>query len=97
MTAAIASARQSFEKLKALVEEIGREWTSPPVVMPASDFSALDPRNAKARRKDGCWVVTEQKIHLRTQGGVLCRLGRVAEFRRPYAGTYQGATRRGQR
>ena len=34
---------------------------------------------------------------LKDSGGVLCRLGRVAEFRRPYAGTYQGATRRGQR
>jgi uncharacterized protein len=52
MRAAIASAGQSFKKLKALIDETGREWTSPPVVMSAPDFSAHDPRNAKARRKD---------------------------------------------
>jgi hypothetical protein len=43
----------------------------------------------------GCWVVTEQKIHLRTQAASSVGLGRVAEFRRPYA--ERTKTRRGQR
>jgi hypothetical protein len=33
MTAAMPSAGQSFEKLKALVEETGREWRSSPIVI----------------------------------------------------------------
>jgi hypothetical protein len=47
----------------------------------------------------GDWVLGSNGTEntLKDSGGVLCRLGRVAEFRRSYAGTYQGVTRRGQR
>src|SRR5713101_6149100 len=39
MLAAVASAGQSFEKLKVLLDEIEREWANLPAATPAPDFS----------------------------------------------------------
>ncbi len=49
MLAAVASAGQSFEKLKVLLDEIEREWANLPAATPVPDFS-INHRSERTKR-----------------------------------------------